>query len=416
MKKFTLLVFTLLGSSFLIAQTVSTFESLSLAPNSYWNGSDLSGGFSNGNAFFTNDYDTTFFSWSGFAYSNMKDSTTAGWGNQYSAITASGYNGSANYAVADEYGNAKIILTGNAAGKYVEGFYITNSTYAYLSMRDGDMFSKKFGGVTGNDPDWFKLTVKGWLNGNLKSNEVEFYLADFRFADSTEDYIVRDWQWVNLQPLGNVDSIQFFLTSSDTGQWGMNTPAYFCLDNFTTADVANVTPVAANDFVAVKYDSDTLIAVLANDFDTTAVPLKVTITAGPLIPGATATVDANNHIHYTPAIGVVATDTLDYQVCDGEGLCASARVIINVQSPTGIEDVNAFAASVFPNPFTSVLNIRLTHPAQSVQLFDINGRIVMEQTAGNNEVIFNTQELTNGTYFLKVITVQSSIAKRIVKQ
>ncbi|MCW5908856.1 MAG: DUF4465 domain-containing protein [Chitinophagales bacterium] len=416
MKKFTLSVFTLLVSSFLFAQTVSTFESLSLAPDSYWNGSDLSGGFSNGNAFFANDYDLTFFSWSGFSYSNMKDSTTAGWSNQYSAIAASGYNGSANYAVADEYGNAKVILTGNAAGKYVEGFYVTNATYAYLSMRDGDVFSKKFGGNTGTDEDWFKLTVKGWLNGNLKNNEVEFYLADFRFADSTEDYIVRDWRWVNLQPLGNVDSIQFFLTSSDTGQWGMNTPAYFCIDNFTTADVANVAPIAVNDFVAVKYDTDTLIAVLANDFDTTAVPLKVTITAGPLIPGATTTVDANNNILYTPAIGVVATDTLDYKVCDGEGLCASARVIINVQSPTGIEDVSAFAVSVFPNPFTSVLNIRLTHPAQSVQLFDINGRIVMEQTAGDNVVSFHTQELASGTYFLKVITAQSSFTKRIVKQ
>jgi hypothetical protein len=416
MKKFTLSLFTFFVSTFLIGQTVSTFESLTLAPNSYWDGSDLSGGFANGNAYFVNDYDTTFFAWSGFTYSNMKDSTTPGWANQYSAITASGYNGSSNYAVADEYGNAKVLLTGSAKGKLVNGFYVTNTTYAYLSMRDGDAFSKKFGGATGTDPDWFKLTAKGWLNGTLKNASVEFYLADFRSADSTQDYIVRDWRWVSLQPLGNVDSIQFFLSSSDTGQWGMNTPAYFCIDNFTTADVANVAPVAADDFVSVWYNNDTLISVLANDFDTTATPLTVTITSGPLIPGATATVDSNGNILYTPAIGVVAVDTLVYKVCDGEGLCASARVIVNVQSLTGVEDVAQVKVSVFPNPFTHSLNVRLTESALSVQLMDINGRMVYESTTGGNDINLNTTELAFGTYFLKVTTTHSSVAKRIVKQ
>jgi hypothetical protein len=38
-----------------------------------------------------------------------------------------------------------------------QGVYVTNTTYAYNSMRDGDMFAKKFGGPTGNDPDWYKL-------------------------------------------------------------------------------------------------------------------------------------------------------------------------------------------------------------------------------------------------------------------
>ncbi len=415
MKKFTLSLFTLFVSRFLIAQTVSTFESLNLSPDSYWNGSDLSGGFGSGNAYFLNDYDTTFFAWSGFTYSNMTDSTTPGWGNQYSAVAGSGYNGSANYAVADEYGNAKIILTGDAAGKLVNGFYVTNNSYAYLSMRDGDAFSKKFGGATGADTDWFKLTAKGWLNGTLKNASVDFYLADFRSADSTEDYIVRDWRWVSLQPLGNVDSLQFFLSSSDTGQWGMNTPAYFCLDNFTTADVVNVAPVASNDFVSVWYNNDTLISVLSNDFDTTATPLTVTITNGPLIPGATATVDGNGNILYTPAIGVVAVDTLDYNVCDGEGLCASARVIVNVQSLTGVEEVQAITMSVFPNPFNRNLSIRLNEIAELVQLFDVNGQMVLENTVGGKEVSLNTSELASGTYFVKAVTAHSTFTKRIVK-
>ena len=37
---------------------------------------------------------------------------------------------------------------------------------------------------------------------------------------------------MNLAPLGTqIDMIYFQMTSSDTGAWGMNNPAYFCLDN-----------------------------------------------------------------------------------------------------------------------------------------------------------------------------------------
>ena len=83
------------------AQTVSDFESLTLVPNSYWDGASAPGGtsFISGNAIFPNYYDAGFSYWvTGWGYSNMQDSTTAGFANLYSAITAIGYNGSSIYA------------------------------------------------------------------------------------------------------------------------------------------------------------------------------------------------------------------------------------------------------------------------------------------------------------------------------
>jgi hypothetical protein len=237
------------------AQTI-TFESLTLpkADTFYVNysnpGNDV--GFTTGTVHFQCFYDTAFGGlWSsGFAYSNMTDSTTSGYTNMYSAKTAKGYNGSANYAVYwAGYGDGgKIIIPGVAAVKKATGFYITNGTYAYNSMRDGDFVGKKFGGASGNDPDWFKLQVRGYFNGQLKPDSVDFYLADFRSANNANDYIVGDWRWVDLSPLGNVDSLSFSLTSSDVGTFGMNTPAYFCMDNFTTlisTGVENVPAVIA---------------------------------------------------------------------------------------------------------------------------------------------------------------------------
>ncbi len=211
--------------------SVIGFEDLTLNPNTYWNGSAGAGSFTSGGVTFPNSYDSYWGSWEGFAYSNVQNSTTPGVGNQYAARPGTGYNGSANYAVAYQpyVGNFEISLGGisNFAGR---GLHVANTTYVALDMQNGSGFSKKFGGTNGADADWFRLTVRGLLGGS-ETGAVDFYLADFRFANSADDYILNSWAFVDLTALGNVDKISFALTSSDTGDYGMNTPAYFALDN-----------------------------------------------------------------------------------------------------------------------------------------------------------------------------------------
>jgi len=215
------------------AQTMATFEDLSLPTDTFWNGSDTSGGFTSGSVFFTNDYNTQWASWTGFSYSSKTDTTTAGFANMYSSASGSGYN-SATYGVAyvSSFGPATYMSwPASITNKEVEGFYINNSTFAYLSMLNGDAYAKKFGGASGSDPDWFKLKINGFANGSF-ADSVVFYLADFRSANDSLDYIIHDWTWVNINALGVVDSLTFELSSSDVGAYGMNTPAYFCMDDF----------------------------------------------------------------------------------------------------------------------------------------------------------------------------------------
>ena len=98
-------------------------------------------------------------------------------------------------------------------------------------MQNGDFTAKKFGGVSGNDPDYFRVIFSGWVNG-VPSGTVTKYLADFRDSNNVNDYIVKDWEFVDLAGLGwGVDSMTYYLESSDTGAFGMNTPAYFCIDD-----------------------------------------------------------------------------------------------------------------------------------------------------------------------------------------
>ncbi len=303
------------------AQSVATFDDLTLpkADTFYVNYatpmSDV--GFNDGLAHFPCYYDT---SWgglwnSGFAYSNMTDSVTSGYTNEYSAKAATGYAGSANYVVAycppsitTGVNTTKLTLLGAASGMPVSGFYVTNGTYAYNSMLNGDGIGKKFGDTSGNYPDWFKLTIKGMNGGAFTADRVDFYLADYRFADNDSDYIVKTWQWVDLLPLGHVDSLVFNLTSSDNGIYGMNTPAYFCMDNFTTNETgvgvnkitmntpaAKIYPIPANDQLFVE----------AND--NWVEQITVTDQAGAVVAsfGATSKVSAIDVTKLTPGLYVV---------------------------------------------------------------------------------------------------------------
>jgi len=112
-------------------------------------------------------------------------------------------------------------------------------------MKNGDAIAKKFGGETGDDPDFFLLTIRKYLDGTLSTDSVNFYLADYRFEDNTEDYIVKDWTWLDLTSLGNADSLNFSLSSSDVGEFGMNTPAYVCVDQIRTVGVLGLEEVKA---------------------------------------------------------------------------------------------------------------------------------------------------------------------------
>lgn len=173
--------------------------------------------------------------WCGVAYSKNCDMTVAGVSNQYSvyckdpSTSLGGRNGSEKFAIVycaetimgPDYTSA--IAFPAATEKTVDHLYVTNSTYAVLSMLNGDSFAKKFAGG-----DWFKLTVTGYNKGGGKIGTVDFYLADYR--DGKSD-IIQQWTKLDLTSLGAVNKLTFTLSSSDTGTYGMNTPAYFCMDD-----------------------------------------------------------------------------------------------------------------------------------------------------------------------------------------
>jgi len=226
------------------AATPLDFEDLGanlpLAGDAFYNGCNSPSGpptdFASSGATFNNetlDFGSCF--WQGFAYSQTTDATTPGFGNQYSAIPGSGAGGSATYGVAFTGGQVgaqgPITRITFASEVSVTGAQITNTTYAALSMQDGDGFAKQFGGTSGDDPDYLLLTITGRDALDAITGSVEFALADYRFADNALDYILTQWTFVDLTGLGPVAALEFSLDSSDQSFGFLNTPSYFALDD-----------------------------------------------------------------------------------------------------------------------------------------------------------------------------------------
>jgi hypothetical protein len=253
------------------AQSVSDFESFTLSPNSAYS-STASVPFQTSNAVFPYQWDTQFNYWAGgIAYTNKYDSINTGTANIFGVRAYKGYNGSGMFAVAQD--RARIIM--KAPYNQLDGFYITNTTYAWKAIKKGDMFARKFGDTTGTKtgtlyaqgsyPDYFKVTVKGYLGGVMKNDSSVFYLADYRFLNNNLDYVEGSWQWLNTSNLGVVDSVRFFMYSSDAGQFGINTPLYFAIDNVSTStiagihenDLSSVFQVYPNPFTSVVTLNDT---------------------------------------------------------------------------------------------------------------------------------------------------------------
>ncbi|SIO59718.1 Ig-like domain (group 2) [Singulisphaera sp. GP187] len=234
-----LLGLELLEDRKLLATTsVATFESFGLAPNTYVNNAGPSGKFVDAGNTFNTEFSPDFGGlWSGWAISSTTDTTTPGYTNQYSAITGSGADGSQTYGVAFTFGGAADPF--HPAGSFVNlpdgatpvSIEVTNTTYAYLSMLNGDTFVSAFGAG-----DFLRLTIEGYTGPNgtgTKIGEVDFDLANFLGSNHS---IINTWQTVGLTPLSGAGSLQFGLESSRNDPlYGINTPAFFAVDNLTVS-------------------------------------------------------------------------------------------------------------------------------------------------------------------------------------
>ena len=244
--------------------------------------------------------------WYWFGYANRTETKFETLDDQWNNIVGGGYDGSEGYGVAFAAAfNGPCYVSLLTEPAVVPGFYITNSSYAYTSMLNGDASAKKF-----DKGDWFKLTITGYDADDAVTGTKDYYLADLR--DEATAYIINDWRYVDLSGLGTVAKLGFELTSTDNGSWGMNTPAYFCFDNFG----AEGTEVLPEKNVVLVSESGYATYVAAKDVDFSKEGIEAF---------AVTKSDVEGYVRLTPAAAVPAGEAVVLKAAAGAYMLSAAQ-------------------------------------------------------------------------------------------
>lgn len=143
----------------------------------------------------------------------------------------------------------------------VVGAYVGLNSYTYYSILYGDGYSRAF-----TEGDELTLTVHG-VDSNDNEKTVDVKLASFENGCLNA---ASGWKYIDLSALGEVEEIYFTMSSTDSGQWGMNTPSYFCLDKLTvkaSSGTSGVTAETLSEGSKITYDRNaTTINIGNQDF------------------------------------------------------------------------------------------------------------------------------------------------------
>lgn len=151
--------------------------------------------------------------------------------------------------------------------------------------------------------------------------------------------------------------------------------------------------------------------------------------------GNSTTLNGSGALTYlwTPGNITMATNTVSPTITttyvltgtDANGCVDNDQVTVFVYDATGI---SAFAKEinlkVFPNPFEQELRIQfalMKADKLHIRLFDMSGKVVKDlgeekMSFGNHDLLFQTSELTAGTYLLMIEGTEGVDIKRVIKQ
>ncbi len=144
------------------------------------------------------------------------DGGKGGFGGSENFLVAYGYNDNSNYG-----SDSRPVLAFNGSDGEPVYAYVNLGTYGLRSAIIGDSYNQ-----AATDADWVDITAEG-LDANdqpISGSTARIRVLDGKNATST-------WTKWDLSPLGKCRKIRFNFESTLVGDYGLNFPAYFLMDN-----------------------------------------------------------------------------------------------------------------------------------------------------------------------------------------
>lgn len=161
--------------------------------------------------------------WGGFAISSNRDLEDLGmdYANQFSVYASDNSQFAIAYIFGDwgngEYGTPTIEFARPVTVASAD-FANANKTYFYCKA------NPTIGSDGAEEDIWVNLVATGYNGDSTETTTVTIPLA-------TGTDVLADWKTFDMSALGTVTKITFDIDSNDTGEWGINVPLFFCMDN-----------------------------------------------------------------------------------------------------------------------------------------------------------------------------------------
>lgn len=121
------------------------------------------------------------------------------------------------------------------------------------------------------------------------------------------------------------------------------------------------------------------------------------------IPGAT-------NQNYTPISNGNYSVKITLNSCTETSFCKSVNTL-------SVDDFNAEDFMLYPNPFFSVLNIQIpAFDKAQVQILDINGKVIIEETLTEQSQRVNLTTLSKGFYLIELTIDGIKTSKKLIKE
>ena len=122
----------------------------------------------------------------------------------------------------------------------------------------------------------------------------------------------------------------------------------------------------------------------------------------------TAITNATNQ-NFTPTIGGSYAVVIDYGSCKDTSACIQF-------SATGINELNATALTVTPNPFNESVQLKFDRNYNgTINIYNLLGKIIYSKVINQDNLTIATKDWTNGLYIIRLQTQEGVVMKKVVK-
>ncbi len=278
------------------------------------------------------------------------------------------------------------------------------------------------GGTVTSIDDGTKMAFCTWNTGGATMNDQWLVSPQITIADNTElSFWMRRFSQF-------VDKVEIRISTTT-----QNTPAAFNI----LVDAINFDAAASQEWEFYYYDLDTFVppgtpvyiafrehvadnkvdgaAIFLDNIKVASYPDWMTLSAysGAVAPGNTTDISINIYSaglepgYYMAEIWIYSNDP------------ASPEIYVPVDmlvTGVGINDPGRATIAMYPNPASNLLNIDITGPIRTMQVFNANGQIIADKNIeGNSKVTLDVSNYRNGAYTIRFITEEGdSFSRRVM--